>query len=465
MSGRGNNVYGITPSMEEVAAVTNTIDSSVETEEDAEGNKSIKINLDTASTIISTLSEIATSPQKLSQAKEDLKTVITVEGKTSADVKTALTTELEKVSGDLNKVTVSTSLDEDTKKKVEAVISDVKEALTTITEKIPDEPTQADLATVVIINSLAEQVKEFDNSGDSSTEKTDEEMIKLVDTALAALDALKVTTEVSDIDVLGDFDFTSLLSSSEKEDSKAITQEDALKYVNQLQKSLLKFVSLFSVKGDDGYYKFDEVKYQRFILQMTVIRTSYEVASLGLMPTANLNLITEDIATKLYKGETLDGNIFAGVDFVIKEKRNLTTSDLTMYLLSVAVTEADTFYTEVARKTDDATVKLAEILDAFLEANKENLLKNPIVELNVDAFNDFEEFAMDVSKVKSLSTDAVGIARTVYVIAYESGWSETVFKFAAGHKLETDEIGKFLSDQLGNLFSSILAKNTDEEAN
>ena len=92
-------------------------------------------------------------------------------------------------------------------------------------------------------------------------------------------------------------------------------------------------------------------------------------------------------------------------------------------------------------------------------------MKDPITNLNVDAFNDFKELAMDVSKVKSLSTDAVGIARTVYVIAYESGWSETVFKLAAGHKLGTDEIGKFLSDQLGNLFSSILAKNTNEEAN
>ncbi len=443
MGDMGNNVYGIKPNMEDVAAVTSTIDNSVKTEKDEVTDEDkIVIDLDSASEIIQKLSEIGTSTQKLSQAKEDLKTELKVEGKESTEIQTALQDSLDKV--------ISNTLpnaDAIANEQVKKVVEDVKTALTTIKDKIPKAPTQADLATVVIINSLATQVAELKEEEEHNADA----LIPLVDKALAALDALKVTTEVSDIDVLGEFNITSLLSSTKKEETKEMSNEDYMKYVSQLEQSIVKLVSQFAEKDSNGVYKFNAVKYQRFILQMSAIRASYEIASYALMPSIGSDFLSGDNLNGLMGNEKV--NIFKSeLDNInkLKNKKDFDPNDLVLYLLSVVATEMD------KRATNFLATDSAEALfEKFLSDNKDNLKKTPIEDLDcsafVEAYNNKE--TLDIA-LDDTASDICALARTAFVVSLESGIDNFILMFAG----EDVTIDAFLSEQLQNLVHTINGK-------
>lgn len=451
MGSMSNNVYGIKPDMEDVAAVSTTIDNSVATDEDGK----ITINLEEASDIIQQLSEIATSTQKMNQAKENLTTEIKVEGKTSAEIQTALKDTLKVVQ------TALPSADTVSDDRVKTAINEVNDALTTIIDSIPETPTQADLATVVIINSLATQIDELSKKEDLDTSDA-EEMIPLVNTALAALDALKVTTEVSNLDILGELDLTSLYVSSKKDkdetSSKAITSEETMKYVRDLQENLLTLVSLMSEKNDAGEYVFSKTKYDRFILQMTAIRTSYDIASLGLMPSFSIvsAKLDEAMYEKLQGAEEGSVNAFETIDdfftqiFDLNYNNNFTLNDLTLYAISVAATEMDKLYTTIFQENVDLK-SASDVYAKFLEDNKENLLKSPLEDI------DFTAFDLDVSE--KLTTDqtyeichkAITAARTIIVISLESGVNEDlIYKYVPGGSdiKEAGGIGQLLSNYI-----------------
>ncbi len=443
MGDMGNNVYGIKPNMEDVAAVTSTIDNSVKTEKDEESSEDkIVIDLDSASEIIQKLSEIGTSTQKLSQAKEDLKTELKVEGKKSTEIQTALQDSLDKVIS--NTLPNAEAI---VNEQVKKVVEDVKTALTTIKDKIPEAPTQADLATVVIINSLATQVAELKEEDAHNADA----LIPLVDKALAALDALKVTTEVSDIDVLGEFNITSLLSSTKKEETKEMSNEDYMKYVSQLEQSIVKLVSQFAEKDSNGVYQFNKVKYQRFLLQMSAIRASYEIASYALMPSIGSDFLSGDNLTGLMGDKKV--NIFTSeVDNInkLKNKKDFDTNDLVLYLLSVVATEMDKRATNFL-DTDSAEALFKE----FLSDNENNLKKTPIEDLDCSAFVDAytKKETLDIA-LDDTASDICALARTAFVVSLESGIDNFILMFAG----EDVTIDAFLSEQLQNLVHTINGK-------
>lgn len=452
MGDMGNNVYGIKPNMEDVAVVTSTIDNSVKTEKDEEtGEDKIVIDLDSANEIIQKLSEIGTSTQKLSQAKEDLKAELKVEGKESTEIQTALKESLDKVI--TNTLPNTEETEAIANEQVKKVVEDVKTALTTIKDKIPETPTQADLATVVIINSLATQVAELKEEDEHNADA----LIPLVDKALAALDALKVTTEVSDIDVLGEFNITSLLPSAKKEETKEMSKEDYMKYVSQLEQSIVKLVSQFAEKDSNGVYQFNTVKYQRFILQMSAIRASYEIASYALMPSIGSDFLSGDNLNGLMGDEKV--NIFKGeLDNIktLKGKGDFDTNDLVLYLLSVVATEMDKRATKFL-DTDSAE----DLFKEFLADNEENLKKTPIEDLDcsafVDAYNNKEDLDIDLEKDTVLVSNLGALARTAFVVSLESGMDNFILMFA-GEDVTIDE---FLSEQLQNLVHSINGKTEE----
>ena len=477
MGGMGNNVYGIKPNMEEVAAVSNTIDNSVTAEKDDKGNTKIEFDLNTASTIITQLSEIGTSTQKLNQAKEDMKVALKVVTADGTEVEsTAIQTALQEKLKEVQKALPDTTTN-DIEEKVKDVVNQVSSALTTIIDNIPDEPTQADLATVVIINSLATEVQELTKEEVDTSDP--EVMLPIVDKALAALDALKVTTEVSDLDILGEFNLTSLLSSSSSsssgdsgdETSKDVTSDDVMKYVKELQENLLKLVSLVSEQNKEGVYVFNQTKYNRFILQMTALRTSYEVATLGLMPSINVSLLQgdadKDTLYDLYEKlsdsskEVGDVNIFDGLNTAfttavtdLNDKGNFNLNDFTLYLLSVVATELS--------KDDICTVMfestLPKMLEQFLIDNADNLKQTVITQLDFSAFDTKDDIMLDTSKdadtINILCEDAISLSRTVFVVSLESGWYDTVFQVAkkySGYKDENVDIDQFLSNCIHEL--------------
>ena len=482
MGGMGNNVYGIKPNMEEVAAVSNTIDNSVTAEKktDDEGNEKTVINFDlnTASTIITQLSEIGTSTQKLNQAKEDMKVVLKVVTADGTEVEsTAIQTALKDKLKEVQKTLPDTTTDVIKEEKVKDVVNQVSSALTTIINNIPDEPTQADLATVVIINSLATKVQELTKDGVNTSDP--EVMLPIVDKALAALDALKVTTEVSDLDILGEFNLTSLLSSSSSsssgdsgdETSKDVTSDDVMKYVKELQENLLKLVSLVSEQNEEGVYVFNQTKYNRFILQMTALRTSYEVATLGLMPSINVSLLQgdadKDTLYDLYEKlsdsskEVGDVNIFDGLNTAfttavtdLNDKGNFNLNDFTLYLLSVVATELSK--DDICAVMFEST--LPEMLKQFLEDNADNLKQTVITQLDFSAFDTKDDIMLDTSEdadtINILCEDAISLSRTVFVVSLESGWYDTVFQVAkkySGYKDENVDIDQFLSNCIHEL--------------
>ena len=476
MGGMGNNVYGIKPNMEEVAAVSNTIDSSVTAEKDDDGNTKIEFDLNTASTIITQLSEIGTSTQKLNQAKEDMKVALKVVTADGTEVEsTAIQTALQDKLKEVQKALPDTTTDDIKEEKVKDVVNQVSSALTTIIENIPEEPTQADLATVVIINSLATEVQEL-TKDDVDTSDPDV-MLPIVDKALAALDALKVTTEVSDLDILGEFNLTSLLSSNSSsssgdsgdETSKDVTSDDVMKYVKELQENLLKLVSLISEKDDNGVYVFNQTKYNRFILQMTALRTSYEVATLGLMPSINVSLLLgdadKDTLYDLYETlsdsskEVGEVNIFNGLNEAfttavtdLNDKGNFNLNDFTLYLLSVVATELSK--DDICAVVFEST--LPKMLEKFLNDNAENLKQTVITQMDFSAFDVKDDIMLDTSKdadtINILCEDAISLSRTVFVITLESGWYDTVFHLALDAVGKPDiAIDQFLSNCIHEL--------------
>ena len=458
MGKMGNNVYGITQDMKDVAAVTSTITNSVATNEAGE----IEIDLESASEIIQKLAEIGTSEQKISQTKEDLKKPITVEGKTSTEVQVALQKKLEAVSTELPDT--STIKDE----KVKSAVNEVNNALTTIKESIPEEPTQADLATVVIINSLATEVKELSKTEIDTSDTS--AMVTLVDKALSALDALKVTTEAADLDVLGDFNLTSLLSTSETSEgeSKAVSKDgedsETTELLKNLKKTFAKIATLISTK-ENGVYKFNKVKYQRFILQMTALRSTYEVASLGLLPKFGSLTIDNTQYENLQKNENY--NAFAEFDsslselFALNNSDDLTMNDFTLYVLAFMITEMDKSF-EVF---DIEEISLAKAFEKFVSSNEENLKSSSVNELDFSAFDFISslEFKDGTTKEDAcdLSNKTIVMARTALVISVEGLASEDFVysmldkTMSNASEIKKDGLGKFFSDIVGTFIRSI----------
>ncbi len=458
MGKMGNNVYGITPDMKDVAAVTSTITNSVATNEAGE----IEIDLESASEIIQKLAEIGTSEQKISQTKEDLKKPITVEGKTSTEVQVALQKKLEAVSTELPDTSTITN------EKVKSAVNEVNNALTTIKESIPEEPTQADLATVVIINSLATEVKELSKTEIDTSDAS--AMVTLVDKALSALDALKVTTEAADLDVLGDFNLTSLLSTSETSEggSKAVSKDgedsETTELLKNLKKTFAKIATLIST-NENGVYKFNKVKYQRFILQMTALRSTYEVASLGLLPKFGSLTIDDTKYENLQKNENY--NAFAEFDsslselFALNNSDDLTMNDLTLYVLAFMITEMDKSFGVF----DTEEISLAKVFEKFVSSNEENLKSSSVNELDFSAFDFISnlEFKDGTTKKDAcdLSNKTIVMARTALVISVEGLASEDLVytmldkTMSNASEIKKDGLGKFFSDIVGTFIRSI----------
>ncbi len=464
MGGMSNNVYGIKPNMEDVQVVSSTITNSVKTNESGD----VVINLESASSIIQQLSEIGTSTQKLSQAKADMATPLSNDKDQAEEIQKALKDSINDViTTNFN----NEEIDNISNEKVKNVAKDVKFALETISNKIPSTPTQADLATVIIINSLSTQVinlKEVDKDDKDA-------LISLVDTALAALDALKVSTEVSNIDVLGEFNITSLIPSSSnkesenkeqsEEEAKAVEEEkkdDAMQYVSQLQNSIINLIAQFSTK-ENGVYVFNQEKYDRFILQMTAIRTSYEIASYGLLPSIDNDFIS-DTLKNLGENPTTDifGTALTTYIAGIKNKGDFNVEDLVFYLLSVAATEMEEIGTGIFQVEEELeedqteyanndSIGIEKLYQEFLQANSENLQKSPIEKLDFSVFSTAYENKEELEVDFDVFNDVFVLARTVFAIVYESGADSIVSMFLPqGSTLEG-----FISEKIHELYDTL----------
>lgn len=440
MGKMGNNVYGIEPNMQKVNETTKKFDDKV-TKNEATGK--VEVELVDPADLISSVAEIKNSTKKTEELKKQLDEPLAKDGVSGEEIQQSLQFTMEKIISDTKVEDDVLALADD---KVKSAYESVTNALNDIKDSISDNPTKADLAAVSIVNDLANTVKNIAENPDqynkADGELDTEKIIKDANKALQALDALKVTSTAADLDILKDFSFSSLVSSSGSgskalsDDSSSPKDEDAMrKFMISAIDSFTKMVSV------DG--KFDEVKYNRFIFQMRAIRTAYETTAW---------LVTPSLA----KGE----DQFAVVDAIIDGKNiigldSFSANDLVLYAASVVFTECNKLPVKDASK-----LSFKDAVKAYMEKDASVLEDEDLAK----RFEDFEKFFNDVDLGKMedyedyLRHSAVTAVNTAAVILVDSGFDLKIIE-KAGFKPED---GKSYGEELKKAFENLkneLGKN------
>lgn len=439
MGKMGSNVYGIEPNMQEVNETTKKFDNKVTKNEAGD----VEVKLVDPADLISSVAEIKNSTKKTEELKKQLDEPLAKDGVSGEEIQQSLQSTMENIISDTK---VENDVLAKADDKVKSAYESVTNALNDIKDSISDNPTKADLATVSIVNDLANTVKniaenpeQYNNAdGELDTEKIIEDANK----ALQALDALKVTSTAADLDILKDFNLASLFSSSGSgskalsDDSSSPKDEDAMrKFMFSAIDSFTKMVSV------DG--KFDEVKYNRFIFQMRAIRTAYETTAW---------LVTPSLA----EGK----DQFAVVDAIIDGKNiiglgSFTPNDLVLYAASVVFTECNKLPVKDASK-----LSFKDAVKAYMEKDAGVLEDEDLAK----RFEGFEKFFNDVDLGKMedyedyLRHSAVTAVNTAAVILVDSGFDLKIIE-KAGFKPED---GKSYGEELEKAFENLkneLGKN------
>jgi len=429
MGKMGSNVYGITPNMQDVAAATESLSNAVTVTKDETGAIKVEVKLVDSTELISSVATIKDSTQKTQELKKQLAEPISTDAEVAKAVQEALQKEVKKVTDDVLDTIDAETVKNDT---VKQAVESVKKALDQITDGISENPTKADLATVSIVNDLATTVaviaknednKYMDADGNAKTD----EILKAADKALSALDTLKVTSEAAELDILKDFDLSSLLSggsssaaSGVKSASKAssLDEETLDKLLDNATESFIKMVS------KNG--KFDETRYKKCIFQLRAIRTAYEMTS--LLATTGVNAKDD----------------FAFVDALLEGKnivnlKRFSINDAVLYFSALVFTEYDNLY-----KVKDANGN--ETSNAFKEAVKDyaNRVND---EDSKSLFKSLEDAVVDSSKKDELKNKAITAVNTTFVIVIDSGFDvKNLYKLEEG-----DTYGEFIKSAYGDL--------------
>ena len=440
MGKMGNNVYGIEPNMQKVNETTKKFDDKVTKNEAGD----VEVELVDPADLISSVAEINNATKKAEELKKQLDEPLAKDGVSGREIQQSLQSTMENIISDTKVEDDVLALADD---KVKSAYESVTNALNDIKDSISDNPTKADLAAVSIVKDLANTVKNIAENPDqynkADGELDTEKIIKDANKALQALDALKVTSTAADLDILKDFSFASLVSSSGSgskalsDDSSSPKDEDAMrKFMFSAIDSFTKMVSI------DG--KFDEVKYNRFIFQMRAIRTAYETTAW---------LVTPSLA----EGK----DQFAVVDAIIDGKNiiglgSFTPNDLVLYAASVVFTECNKLPVK-----DGSELSFKNAVKAYMEKDASVLEAGDLAK----RFEDFEKFFNDVDlskkgdyDVEHLEHSAVTAVNTAAVILVDSGFDLKIIE-KAGFKPED---GKSYGEELKKAFENLkneLGKN------
>lgn len=256
-----NNAWGIEANTSQVDAASAKLDSSIQRDEDG---KATGVKLSDAASIIGSVAEVKGSEQKVEALKAELAKPVAETDEDKAVIKGALETELASVSSDLDTVIAATT------GEAKQVLESVKAALDAI--EISENPTKAELATVAVLNQIATKTQELATSDPEdliTSEGLTEAGLETVDLALGALDTLKVVSEVASIDLLGDIDLTTIMSSFRGVSRADDDTEKYLQIANVTVSKLIGFVT------EDG--KFNDAKYASFIAQCKAIKATYDL--------------------------------------------------------------------------------------------------------------------------------------------------------------------------------------------
>ena len=320
MSDMSGNIYGIEANLKDVENATNQVDGAVAV--DGEGNVTVKLEAKTAESIVSSVVAVKNSETKKEALKTSLSEPLLGKGATDAskaELKALITSQ---AAG--NKITEEQKAAYTPER---AEIADaVNEVLDAVEASLSENPTKAELATVAVLTTLAEAVK----SGDEESYKS---------AGKAAVDALKITSEIGQVDVFANIDLTKLAEMFTKDISKDIARD------GEEEDPLAKFMPVF---GDSipevldcitENEKFTAQRYAKFVMECKAMRASYEMIA---------------------KAYNIDVNaVLRGQADV---NSGLTIEDLGHYLIAVMFSAFDSY---------DADGALVPFFELFINGNEE----------------------------------------------------------------------------------------------
>lgn len=239
MGWMGNNVYGIKPDLRKPNAAISIIDK-------ISGTDSIDLSL--SDDLIKSVQKFKTSPSSVEAFREKMDDAVDVNSDAFLAVKNDMVDkadEIKDMGGEAGSIMI--------------VLSDV---IDSISDAVMENPTRRDVVTVVMVNKLVEDV--YDSVKDGTFDVN-----VISDEALGVLDVLKMSTDFSSLNLIGDIDLHSLIDSLL---SKSIDRANSKVAISLVGTTLGKVTGLITADGS-----FDEARYDRFLLESRAVMIAYEM--------------------------------------------------------------------------------------------------------------------------------------------------------------------------------------------
>ena len=373
MGNMSGNIYGIEANLKDVENATNQVDGAVAV--DGNGIVTVKLEAETAGSIVSSVVAVKNSETKKDALKTSLSEPLLGKGATD-DSKIQLKTQIA-TQAENNKITEEQKAANPERAEIATAVN---EALAAVGASLSDNPTKAELATVAVLTTLSEAVK-------NGTEESLKEVGK------AAVDALKITSEIGQVDIFANVDLTNLLKAFEKGISRDGEEDDIFKKFEPMVKdSITEIVNCITESS-----KFKKQRYDKFVMECKAMRASYEMIAKAYDIDVTADLL----------------NNHPPVD------NGLTIEDLGHYLISVIFSAIDTYDVNSGIDVDEDSIadkNMVVFLNGFINSEEGyNALVNfdrDKIDALIDDGAEFDDLAADTFDgiaQKMDTTNKVGI--------------------------------------------------------
>ncbi len=274
MSGMGNNVYGIKPDLRKPNAAISIVDKISESD---------SLNLSLSGELISTVQDFKGSPNSVKAFRDSMSEKVDTSPAAFIEVRDGMRSKAGEIKGD-------ESFDKDARDMM-VILDDVAAA---ITEDLVSEPTRRDVITVAMVNQLVDDIYNSVKDGTFNVNSVSKQ-------AQGVLDVLKLSTDFSSLNFIGDIDFDDLIDSLlvRKEMSRANSKA----VVSVVGTTIGKVTGLIT---EEGVY--NDARYERFRLEAKSVMVAYELSMSPAFsdfysfldgPSNRFGMVTDDLTTFL----------------------------------------------------------------------------------------------------------------------------------------------------------------------
>lgn len=348
MEKMSGNIYGITANLKDVENATNKVDGAVAVNG---AEVTVKIDAAAATSIVNSVVAVKNSNTK----KEALKTSLS-----EPLIKDASDAQKAELKAQITAQATASIIDTSELSGDQEALADLVNAvLADVGGSLSENPTKAELATVAVLTTLADAVK----SGEESAYK---------EAGKAAVEALKITSEVGRVDIFANVSVSSLFDMlGEKSIARDGEEEGFGNWLPVVGNSVSEIMGCITENGE-----FTAQRYNKFVMECKALRASYEMIAKGY---------SINVASPLKGQVTVDSG--------------LVIEDLGHYIISVIFSSIDTY-------TDQAVV----FLTSFINGDEEDEgYYDALVDFDIDALPDFdEEFGMDDGFFDSMIDEMAG---------------------------------------------------------